>query len=653
MTGNGNRAESAPRWPVAALLLAGAIVWANSFAGAFVNDDRGSIVVNPGVRRIWPLWESMQAPLDGAAAGRPLVGWSVAVNYAIGGLEVGGYHAFNLAVHLLAALVLYGLLRRSLTLPAAGGPGRQRAVPLAFAIALLWTVHPLQTESVTYIIQRAESMTGLFYLTTLWASLRAATDARPGLWSVGSVAACACGMACKESMVTAPLAVFLFDGLLVFPSFAEAWTRRRGHYAALAATWLLLAVLVAGSPRPESTGVGADVPAVWPYLRSQAGVLLHYLRLAVWPHPQIFQYDWPVAERAADWVPQGATVLLLLTAAGYGAVRKHPAGFAALWFFLVLAPTSSVMPILDLCAERRMYLPLAGVLTLIVAGADAALPRHRRVRPLLLGTAALVLGGLTALRNRDYVNEDLLFRDWMRRPAESARALNNLGVRLSGLGRVEEAEEAYRRALEKNPRLPLLHVNVATHLYKRGRIDEAHVHLREALRLAPDHPGAHHRLGTLHLGRGEIEAARAAYLRAVEQDPFQVGAQYGLGLILEREGKGREAMERFRAALEIPWGGRGDALDRLARLLTTIPESGEPGEAVRRAEEAVASGSSARRLDTLARALAAAERFAEAVQAARRAEAAAREEGNPDLAARIGERAKAYAEGRRDADPPR
>ena len=155
---------------------AGLLAYADSFRGVFMLDDFLSIVENPHLRRLWPLWDVWKTPMESTLAGRPVAQWTFALNYAAGKLDVWGYHAGNLLVHLCAALVLYGLLRRTfLTAPLRGRYGGV-ATGLAGVIALLWTVHPLQTQSVTYLVQRAEALMGLCYLLTLYAVVRGAAD---------------------------------------------------------------------------------------------------------------------------------------------------------------------------------------------------------------------------------------------------------------------------------------------------------------------------------------------------------------------------------------------------------------------------------------------------------------------------------------------
>jgi hypothetical protein len=234
------------------------VAYHNSFHNPFIFDDHGNIVENVLVRQPLTNWRQL------LASDRWLATLTLAGNYALGGLDVRGYHAVNLAIHLLAGLVLYDLVRRTLLLPGLAPRFGRGAPELALAVALLWLVHPLQTESVTYIIQRSESLMGLFYLLTLYCLLRG-TTARRGLpWYVGAVLCCGLGMGSKQVMVTAPLLALLYDRAFLALSWGTLCRRRWGLYLALAATEGLLAGSVGGAfqvaEAPRAAAV-AEVPA--------------------------------------------------------------------------------------------------------------------------------------------------------------------------------------------------------------------------------------------------------------------------------------------------------------------------------------------------------------------------------------------------------
>lgn len=260
------------------LILAGLLAFAPSFSGVFLLDDTYHIVDNLVIRKLWPLRDLVRM-------GRPLVYLSLAVNYALGGLNVWGYHALNLGIHILSALTLFGLARRTLLT----APWHKRyghaATGLGLAIALLWLVHPLQTQSVTYMIQRSESMTGLFYLLTFYCVLRSTDSIHRRTWEFGAVISCIAGMATKEVMVTAPLAVLLYDRVFLVRSWKEVFHKRLGLYVSLAATWAVLAIAFLSSQMPAyipmSAGFAMNGFTALDYALTQPGVILHYLRLAV------------------------------------------------------------------------------------------------------------------------------------------------------------------------------------------------------------------------------------------------------------------------------------------------------------------------------------------------------------------------------------
>ena len=304
----------------AAIIASVLAVYAGGFGHPFIFDDFGSIVHNATIRDLARIGAWMAPPAESPVAGRPLVNLSFAVNYAWTGLDVAGYHAVNIAIHFGCALLLFGLVRRALQgreLVAAFGT---RATPLAFAVALLWAVHPLASEPVNYLTERTESLMALAYLATLYASARAVET--PGArWLVIAVLACAAGMASKESMVTAPVVVVLLDRACFFESFADAWRQRRVLYSALASTWIVLVVLMASHPRTSSAGFATAPTSTWTYVLNQAVIVTRYLRLVIWPRGLVLYYGWPQPKTVAEVWPYALVLGLIGAAAIAAAVR--------------------------------------------------------------------------------------------------------------------------------------------------------------------------------------------------------------------------------------------------------------------------------------------------------------------------------------------
>ncbi len=239
---------------VAIAILAGAawLVYGRALDAPLVFDDSVSVVKNPSIRSLWPLVGDaehpgpLNPPKDITMSGRPLVNLSLAVNYQFSRLSPVGYHVFNLIVHVLSALLLMAIVRRTLRLDIFTGKFDRASGPLAFAVALLWALHPLQTETVVYVTQRTELMVGFFYLATLYASLRywaAESTAGRKLWLTLATLACLAGMACKEVMVTAPVVVLLFERTFMRGSFWQAVRTSWPLYVGLFLSWGLLLYL--------------------------------------------------------------------------------------------------------------------------------------------------------------------------------------------------------------------------------------------------------------------------------------------------------------------------------------------------------------------------------------------------------------------------
>jgi len=566
------------------IALAAVLAYGNSFAGVFVFDDLASIPDNPSIRHLWPLREVL-APAHGGmtVSGRPLINLSLALNYAVGALRPWGYHLFNLTVHILAGLALYGVLRR--TLARTNPEAKADDDFWALATALLWTLHPLQTESVTYVVQRAEAMMGLFYLSTLYAFIRSVDSEPPrrSLWAGLSVAACLLGMACKEVMVSAPVIVLLYDGTFISGSFRAAWRQRRFYYVSLAGTWLLEAWLVAqGGNRGGTSGWGSGV-AAGQYWMTQFPAVIHYLKLAFWPQPLIFDYGLIWVQSVVAILPAILAVVILAGATLDLLRRRNAVGFLGFCFFALLAPTSLVAGNRQVMAEHRMYLALAPVLIVAVL----ALRRMGRSWPRLtlavVFMLALPLALLTHRRNRDYRSELALYGDTVAKLPTNNFVQTAYGLALSDAGRSEEAMAHYRIAFALNPNFSDTYNDMGLTLYREGRLAEAIPYYQQGLKLNPHDASAHNDLGIALFRQGNFDQALAQYREALRIRPEHLETWDSLGNLFTREGKFPEAIAAYEHMLQI----KPDYPQGLNNLGVALASAGRFDEAVARLRQAL------------------------------------------------------------------
>jgi len=533
------------------IVIAGLAAYEGSFGCPFVFDDRQSIVENPTIRHLWPLGEVISMPHDAGytVAGRPVVNFTLALNYALSGTDVWSYHGLNLAIHLCAGLVLFGVVRRTLRQPLLRDRFGAHATSLAWAVALLWTVHPLQTEAVTYVVQRVESLMGLMYLLTLYAFIRATEPPGWRRWSVVAVVACLIGMAAKEVMVTAPILVLLYDRTFVVGSFREAWRRRHWLYGALAATWIPLVWLVARTGWNRGGTSGFDVGiAPWAYWLTQFRAVACYLGLSAWPHPLVLDRETFWVHGVREVVPYALIVVPLVLGTGLALRRWPGVAFLGAAFFAILAPTSLMPGTIQMIVEHRMYLPLAAVITLGVMGLQALLGRRSY---LAFGLLALAFGWLTLQRNHDYRSSVDLWQDTVAKCPANPRAHVNLGKALLDSGLAALAVDQYREALRLDPANVVARFNLGNALARQGRLAEACESYRAVLQLRPDFANAHFYLAELLARLGRQPEAVTQYEAALQLDPELADARCNLGNLLLSSSRIGEAIDQYTLALRI------------------------------------------------------------------------------------------------------
>jgi len=577
------------------LLAAAATVaaWGPGIRGKPVLDDFAVVVENPYLSRLWPPRDLFGADPSGPLRDRPLTAATFSASWAWGGGELWAHHLVNIAIQASAVLCLYGVLRLLLLTGRAGERLRRRAAETALAAAVVWGVHPLQSESVTYIAQRAESLAGLLYLLTLYFVLRGENSTRPRRWYAAAIGACALALGAKSTAVTAPLAVWCC--IRVFFDRAPC-RRRRFLYLGLAATWSIPLILTAVNAYPD-----IRTHSVAEYALAQPPALLHYLFLVVVPGRLCLDYGQPLPGPFA--ISASLILIVGLLGATLAALRRRrPLGFAGAWFFLTLLPSSGPLPLEDLFFEHRMYLALAAPVAAAAALGVLFFDRRRRraagVAVLCGVTAALIARSWA--RNRDYADPEKIWRGCLQVDPDNPRAHNNLGNVLRARGRTEEAGQEYRRALESDPAYADAVGNLAV-LTASSDSAEGIVLYRRYLRLRPGDGGARARLIRLLLSRGRVEEARETLAAAAAAPAGSPEQENALALAALAAGDEESAETHWRRALGgdpksvealvnlgALRGRRGDyaaARDLLLRALKENPESAPARENYRLLQE--------------------------------------------------------------------
>lgn len=539
----------------ALILCAGLAAYSGSFSGPFVLDDTTSITGNPTIRHLWPLTDVLTTPrVNVTVQSRPVLNLSLAFNYALSGYNVSSYHVFNLLIHLLAALCVFGIIRRTLFSKTSPLFSEIESSVLALAISLIWVVHPLNTESVTYVIQRAESLTALFLFLSLYCSLRYFDKtARANQWALGAVVTSLLGMATKEVMVVAPVLILIYDRCFCSGSFRNALKLHVRLYLGLFLTWILLIILViqSGGNRGGSIGFGIH-GAAFSYLATQGEAIYRYLILSFWPHPLVFEYGaFKITDfrELAPWL----FVLPLIILSFRTFFKKPKIGFLGAWFFIILSPTSLVPGTSQMIVEHRMYMPLLAVLTFSIIGLYTLFKKSIwfSLEFFLIGifSIAFIFSLLTYQRNITYRSSFNLWNETLKERPDNPLAHFMIAEEYLIRGEHTQAGEHYYKAVTLSPSFIVAHERFGEYLLSMGNFVEAQKEFENALALSPDFADAYLNLGSLLARNHKPEAALPYLKKASSLEPNNSEARYNLANTLVMLGKYNEAYTHYTAAI--------------------------------------------------------------------------------------------------------
>ncbi len=545
----------------AGLLACAALLYGNSLAVPWYYDDFHNIVTNPRVADLGRAFAESFTP-------RGLSFLSFALNIALGGPGVLGFHLVNILIHAGNAFLVYLLLRQlypdSLRWPLAG--------------SLLFLAHPVQTQAVTYVVQRMTSLSCLFLLAALLLFLGARRRLGEGaafasarhLFPYGLGLACAIlAVFSKENTVILPVLLLTADCFV--PAGPKSPLGRRLAYVApfLLAPALAVLAQVTGDGStlqalnsrsiefflPPTVPGGHSIPTLtpenlrWRYLATEFTVFWVYLKLLVAPVGLVLDYSYPLAERFFN--PRSLIALgglAALVALAFAARRRSPwTWFGVLWFFIALSVESTFFP-LDPIFEHRLYLPMVGVAMLFIEF-FRRLP-DRLALP-LVAVVLLACSLLTVQRNDLWARPVAFWEDNVARVGHSYRPKDNLAVEYYKAGRYDEALELWQEALSIEPRGYSMHENLAQLYLDRGMLEEAKRHLQTAIVFNPKPARLYSKLGSVYATGGDPASAVGYMEKAAGLDPEDGQLEYNLGSVYYKLGRLAEAEAAYRRSVRL------------------------------------------------------------------------------------------------------
>ena len=561
------------------------ITYSHSLHSPFVFDDIEHVASNPAIQISDLTFKNLrQAAVESPLSARPITYITFAINYFFHGHEVYGYRLLNMAIHMLNGLLLFFFLVNTFKLPVLQGKIKQ-PFWVAYIATLIWIVHPLQTQSVTYIMQRMNSLATLFYMLAFLCYLKARLSSNKIRWlcAIASFISGFLALGSKEIAVTLPFFILLYEWMF-FQDMDYAWLKRNTIVLVGAGFFLLVMMLIYVGRNPWqmiSVGYSGKDFTMWERLMTEPRVVLHYIELFVFPLPTRLTLlpEFSVSTSLIDpatTLPAMIGVLFIISTAMALAKDLRLISFCILWFMGNLVIESSVVP-LEIIFLHRTYLP-SMMASLLVAYLVLQHVKSRQFAKLILISGLIILTFWTYDRNKTWCDKVYFWRDCLQKNQTDYRIYNNLGKALEEEGEVTVAIGMFEKAISVNPDKPRPYNNLGVALLNIGKSDEASDILHKALKLQPENPETNYNLGLVHSMHNKLEDAEKYYLKAHEHFPedYDPDVHNNLGITLARQGKLAEAIEHFREAVRIS----NDDQFAHNNLGITLARLGEKNEAI-------------------------------------------------------------------------
>ncbi|OGR98632.1 MAG: hypothetical protein A3G85_04685 [Elusimicrobia bacterium RIFCSPLOWO2_12_FULL_39_28] len=599
-------------------------IYLNSLNAPFIFDDWSNIVQNPDIRN-WDhlpqklLYRTDQILANRNVPHRPILFLTFIFNYALGANNPFTYHLFNVLLHSLTALLIFILTKRiffysrdTFKIPISlsqeitnghlktttlknnsGGDSDNilgdRSVSslgniFSLGVTLIFALHPLQTEVVTYISNRSDGLATFFYLLSLLLFVKAFEKNR--LFSLSSYLSFFLALFSKEIAVTLPAVVFLYDYFFLsnsdFKKFINRWRAHLFYWVIL-----ILYILFRHYYFGKIGFMGGGIEKSWSaysYFLTQTVVVLNYLKLFLFPHGQcIDHFILPIKSLLDLKVIYSLVFYLFLGTAALTVFKKNKIFlFSLLWFVITLLPTSSFFPIYDAMVERRLYLPLWGLCLGLVSFLGQV-----KIRVLFLLLYIFLLSGLTWKRNQLYRNPVEIWEEAVRLYPSNNRALNNLGMLYAENKELEKAKLAFQMALQLNPNVSGVYYNLGKILseqndllaegfylkaidlepknkealkalaffyFQNNFFSKAQIFYERALKLRSNSRGdysLYNNLGIIYGNLRKFEESEKSFQQAIELEPLRVEAHLNLAYLYTQEKRFSQAIKAYQTVLNL------------------------------------------------------------------------------------------------------
>jgi Flp pilus assembly protein TadD len=535
------------------------LIYSSGLEGPFLLDDGSNITDNPAIRLTQLSWSGLKdAGSKSPLPNRPLAYISFALNYYFHSYRIVGFRLANILIHISAGLFLFLFIKTTLGLPALQSRfGNSRWLP--YIAALIWLVHPLHTQSVTYIVQRMNSMASMFYILSMLCYARARLAQGPIIkWLLAATCLMSgiLALATKETAATLPCFILIYEWFF-FQNLSSEWLKR--HLPFLICVFILIIgvsfLYLGGHPFTKILSA-YDMRnfTLTQRVLTEFRVVILYLTLLIFPHPNRLNldYDFPLSHGLIDPI---TTLLALVAITGllagsvWLAKKDRLISFCLLWYFGNLVIESSIIG-LEIVFEHRTYLPSMMIILMAAILAD----RYLRSNILKIATVCaitLVFAAWTYERNTVWSNAVTLWSDVVEKSPQKVRPHNNLGNALKHQGKIEEAIAHFKKALQLNPGYAKAHNNLGTALASQGKTEEALKHFGMALYINPSYAAAHSNIGVALAGQNEFEKAIVHFRAALLLEPDSAKVHSNLGAALVRRGQLQEALEHLQTALRL------------------------------------------------------------------------------------------------------